>query len=1099
MDCDISGYHVESFNFLADEGFQAIAEDIPPVKLKLPNGDAVEFWYTNARLGKPHLDNSKMGGDIGNCPIYPAECRQRRLTYRAPLNVCIDLQLNGRKIDTVDLILAEIPVMLCSNRCNLYGLKRKELIAKGEEALERGGYFIVNGSEKIMRLLIANKRNYPLAVKRKTFREKGKLYSEFAVMMRCFRGNHYCSLITLHYLESLSMTLLIQYRREIFYVPLIYVIKCLVDWNDAQIYNQLIAGRPNDQFWAKCVRNMLTVAQACQFLLTHCLAVHLKTDEQKFYCLAMMAQKLVALVKNEIQPESLDNPQFQEASVSGHILALISRERMENILLIVRKKLEIVAKKRPDTFNFTSKEFIKAFSSHKNNELSRGLEYFLATGNLITRTGVGLMQLTGFAVIAERINQLRFVSHFRAIHRGAFFMEMRTTDVRKLRPEAWGFICPVHTPDGAPCGLLNHVTASTNIVTHFTQSPRKLQETLSSLGIIPHSSLAILPNEPLYPVVVDGNFVGYLLCRKAAFVERQLRAIKVSEFDDRISKFAEITLIRNSPDPENIQTQYPGLYIYTLPGRLYRPVKNLLLNGQTEYIGMFEQVYLSIVIDPDEAEPGVTMHQELHPSALFSFAGNLIPFPDHNQSPRNVYQCQMGKQTMGVPVHAWRHRADGKMYLLQTPQKPLLKLEAHDKYEMDEYPLGTNACVAVISYTGYDMEDAMVINKGSYQRGFAHGTVIKVERINLAEHSNARFGRKSDCEVVFCGEPNDIRPVSLDADGLPIQGRCYQYGDFYYCTFNLISGEFRKFKYTSSEPGYCGIVRIVKDENVPDAKVHALIQWRIQRNPIIGDKFASRHGQKGINSFLWPPESMPFSEFGMVPDILFNPHGFPSRMTIGMMIESMAGKAAATHGDTFDASPFVFNEQNTAIEHFGKMLSRAGYNHYGEETMYSGVDGREMKVQIFFGIVYYQRLRHMISDKFQCRSTVTLQPVKGRKRGGGVRFGEMERDSLIAHGTAFCLQDRLLNCSDREEAHVCGRCGSIVSVSQLKPHMAMLKYGAIEDDFQKFTQIHCSLCKKDDQVFQVQIPRVFRYLCAELSAVNVKIQLSIAHPRDIKH
>uniref|UniRef100_A0A914LL34 DNA-directed RNA polymerase n=1 Tax=Meloidogyne incognita TaxID=6306 RepID=A0A914LL34_MELIC len=261
MDCDISGYHVESYNFLADEGFQAIAEDIPPVKLKLPNGDAVEFWYTNARLGKPHLDNSKMGGDIGNCPIYPAECRQRRLTYRAPLNVCIDLQLNGRKIDTVDLILAEIPVMLCSNRCNLYGLKRKELIAKGEEALERGGYFIVNGSEKIMRLLIANKRNYPLAVKRKTFREKGKLYSEFAVMMRCFRGNHYCSLITLHYLESLSMTLLIQYRREIFYVPLIYVIKCLVDWNDAQIYSQLIAGRPNDQFWAKCVRNMLTVAQ----------------------------------------------------------------------------------------------------------------------------------------------------------------------------------------------------------------------------------------------------------------------------------------------------------------------------------------------------------------------------------------------------------------------------------------------------------------------------------------------------------------------------------------------------------------------------------------------------------------------------------------------------------------------------------------------------------------------------------------------------------------------------------------------------------------------------------------------------------------------
>uniref|UniRef100_A0A183BY36 DNA-directed RNA polymerase n=1 Tax=Globodera pallida TaxID=36090 RepID=A0A183BY36_GLOPA len=511
--------------------------------------------------------------------------------------------------------------------------------------------------------------------------------------------------------------------------------------------------------------------------------------------------------------------------------------------------------------------------------------------------------------------------------------------------------------------------------------------------------------------------------------------MKVASHDERVPTMTELTLIKQSPDPESIQTQYPGLYIYSGLGRLMRPVRNLLFN-QIEQIGIFEQVYLSVVIDPEEAEAG-------------------------------------------VPIHAWQTRSDNKMYKLQTPQKPLLKLEAHDKYEMDEYPLGTNACVAVISYTGYDMEDAMVINKASYQRG---------------------LGIKKTWKWCFWGKPNE-RGYGIGADGLPIEGRLYHQGDCYYGTFNLVSGQFHEHKFMYSEPAFCGLVRIVQEPDHKNHNVHALIQWRIQRNPIIGDKFASRHGQKGINSFLWPPESLPFSESGMVPDIIFNPHGFPSRMTIGMMIESMAGKAAAMHGASYDASPFVFNEENTAIEHFGKLLAKSGYNYYGNETMYSGVDGREMQVQIFFGIVYYQRLRHMIADKFQVRSTgpvdpITLQPIKGRKKGGGIRFGEMERDALIAHGAAFCLQDRLFNCSDRDEAEVCARCGSIVSVTRLRPHIAMAKYRMRPHQTQKFTRSHCSICLKEDQVFQVQVPRVFRYLCAELGAVNVKVQLSLSHPRE---
>lgn len=163
---------------------------------------------------------------------------------------------------------------------------------------------------------------------------------------------------------------------------------------------------------------------------------------------------------------------------------------------------------------------------------------------------------------------------------------------------------------------------------------------------------------------------------------------------------------------------------------------------------------------------------------------------------------------------------------------------------------------------------------------------------------------------------------------------------------------------------------------------------------------------------------MPFTESGLIPDIVFNPHGFPSRMTIAMMIEAMAGKSASVHGLVHDATPFRFTEKNTAIEYFGNLLTDGGYNYYGTEKLYSGIDGREMTADIFFGVVHYQRLRHMVSDKWQVRSTgptdiLTQQPLKGRKRGGGVRFGEMERDALIAHGASFLLQDRLFHCSDK--------------------------------------------------------------------------------------
>lgn len=263
---------------------------------------------------------------------------------------------------------------------------------------------------------------------------------------------------------------------------------------------------------------------------------------------------------------------------------------------------------------------------------------------------------------------------------------------------------------------------------------------------------------------------------------------------------------------------------------------------------------------------------------------------------------------------------------------------------------------------------------------------------------------------------------------------------------------------------------------------------RVPRNPTIGDKFASRHGQKGILSRLWPMEDMPFTESGMVPDILFNPHGFPSRMTIGMLIESMAGKSAALHGLCHDATPFTFSEDNSALGYFGEMLKAAGYNFYGTERLYSGVSGLELEADIFIGVVYYQRLRHMVSDKFQVRTTgardkVTNQPIGGRNVQGGIRFGEMERDALLAHGTSFLLHDRLFNCSDRSVAHVCVTCGSLLSPLLEKPPPA---WSALRN--RKYT---CTVCARSDTVDTISVPYVFRYFVAELAAMNIKVKLDV--------
>ena len=308
---------------------------------------------------------------------------------------------------------------------------------------------------------------------------------------------------------------------------------------------------------------------------------------------------------------------------------------------------------------------------------------------------------------------------------------------------------------------------------------------------------------------------------------------------------------------------------------MMRPVRYLPLDRE-DIVGPFEQVYMDIAVTPQEIQNDIHTHVEFSPTNILSILANLTPFSDFNQSPRNMYQCQMGKQTMGTPGVALCHRSDNKLYRLQTGQTPIVKANLYDDYGMDNFPNGTNAVVAVISYTGYDMDDAMIINKSADERGFSYGTMYKTEKIDLSLNRS-----RGDPITQHFGLGDDEWPKEwlekLDDDGLPLVGTYVEEGDPICAYFDDTLNKTKIKTYHSSEPAYIEEVKLIGDESNKLQELQTVtIKYRIRRTPQIGDKFSSRHGQKGVCSRKWPTIDMPFSETGIQPDVIINPHAFPS-------------------------------------------------------------------------------------------------------------------------------------------------------------------------------------------------------------------------------
>lgn len=1117
------------------------------------------------RVRKVFLDKSILPVtnkfSITNRDIYPAECRERHATYRGKLRAQLEYKLNNGEWQKENRELGQLPIMLKTNRCHLEKCTPAQLVGYKEEAEELGGYFIVNGIEKLIRMLIVSRRNFPMAVVRPSFTKRGGLYTKFGMQIRSVRPDQTPQTNVLHYLNDGTIIFRFSWRKNEYLVPVMMILKALVETNDREIFEGLmgtsVGENVDNTFMTDRVELLLRMykdynvqgmsrtrsylggkfrpvlgipddmldEEAGADFLRKIVLVHLGTGQlteshnhDKFKMLLFMIRKLYSLVAGDCSADNPDALSNQEVLLPGFLYGMIIKEKLDDWLRSIQGPIDDWSGRNGHA-DFTDPAFLRDFQSkilkRTNENIGNSLEYFLSTGNLVSPSGLDLQQTSGFTVVAEKINFYRFISHFRMVHRGSFFAQLKTTTVRKLLPESWGFLCPVHTPDGSPCGLLNHLAHKCKITTQDLDITA-IPPLLIGLGV---SDSAATAHDESMVVQIDGRILGFCSPKQARVIADTLRYWKV-EGSHQVPLEIEIGYI-----PRLKGGQYPGIYLSSQASRMIRPVKYLPLD-RCDFVGPFEQPFMSIACTAPEIESGESTHVEVDPINILSMVANQTPFSDFNQSPRNMYQCQMSKQAMGTPGNAIQYRTDNKSYRLQTGQTPIVRPPLYNEYGLDNFPNGMNAVVAVISYTGYDMDDAMIINKSAHERGFGHGTIYKTKVVKLDENTSKARSARSITRIFGFAPDSFVSAATrgrLDEDGLPYIGSKICEGDPLAASHTVVfdqskniyinhDGQNMLHKYKEPETAYVEEVRVLGAESGLDPCQAVSIKLRIPRSPVIGDKFSSRHGQKGVCSQKWPAIDMPFSESGIVPDVIINPHAFPSRMTIGMFVESLAGKAGALHGLAQDSSPWRFDEQNTAGDYFGTQLQAAGYNFHGNEPMYSGITGREFAADIYVGVVFYQRLRHMVNDKFQVRTTgpvvqMTGQPIKGRSRGGGIRVGEMERDSLLAHGCAFLLQDRLMNCSDYCRQWVCRDCGSFLSTTPTVgpggrkggKGTGVVRCRRCATRLEDSEHAEGELWQDGtggkwvggDNTTIVAIPGVLKYLDVELSAMGVKMTFNV--------
>ena len=1129
-----TGLSTSAANALMGRKEEVVVGPVVPVNREYE----VHLEFSNPQFKKPTIFENN--GAV--LPMMPNDARLRNLTYASPLFV--DIHVTYIEIDNTqggrqsvrkrlfpNVHLGKIPVMVGSTACLLADQKHANPATMGECAEDMGGYFIVQGGERVCISQERMSENRPFV-----FRNNRNATKEVEVIEVKSIGPDNDQVpksnavkIMYHPKNNQIHLLRATLPRMKAPIPLFILFRALGVCADRDILDLIFGPEGDSEFDAVIDESIAEAAhvqtqeQAQEIMVSYVktwssrssrpviikdilaeeLFPHIGTGEkayEKACFLAHMTRKVLWVAHGRIPNDDRDSYPNKRVDLPGFLLANLFRTHFATMMVKDIKTYlskEIHSGSWKATGNF--EEILNISNIHKvikSTNLEVGLKTCLATGNFGSAKAGGPTK-NGVSQVLNRLNYISGLSHLRRIST-PIEKTGKLIAPRKLHNTQWGYICPCETPEGHSVGVVKNM--STTAIVSIFSNPRTVSDLLDCLGTLrPLRSTSTTEKLLETRVFLNGAWIGTLAGATTVSTIEALRAAKRScEIHPHTGIIWKVGLRE--------------LWLTTEAGRMLRPVfyasalrsvlKQPELGRQIQAMGTWEELllwktptgeHLVEYIDPGETEcftiamkhsdileDLTKTHAEIHPSSIMGSLASNIPFPDHNQSPRNAYQCAMGKQAMGMYALNFRERFDAMSHMLCYPQVPLVSPFMSKFYGSQKMPCGQNIVVAIMTYTGYNQEDSIMINRSFLQRGgfrsIFYRTYKDEEKKNQSSGEEERFYKP---DPLVTRQMKNANYEKLKETGFVPENHYVDNDDILIGkvvplrvpTGMVLPAGTKKYRDVSrtmrnNEVGW--VDRIFRNRN-GEGYSFAKVRVRQDRIPEIGDKFSSRHGQKGTCGMILAAEDMPQTADGVIPDIIINPHCIPSRMTIAQLMETLLGKVGCEVGAVGDGSPF----NSTTVEGLASLLRDGlGMEPYGNEILYNGFTGRQMETNIFVGPVFYQRLRHCSTDKLHSRASgplvmLTRQPAEGRAREGGLRFGEMERDCVIAHGITEFTKERLMECSDAFRCFSCRDCGLIAVANPTEGIWS------------------CRGCGNRTNFSAIEIPYAYKLLLQEMESMSI--------------
>jgi DNA-directed RNA polymerase II subunit RPB2 len=865
-----------------------------------------------------------------------------------------------------------------------------------------------------------------------------------------------------------------------------------------------------------------------QDVLNNDLFPHCRNVPQKLYLLGTMAKKLIQTALGWIPPDDRDSYLNKRIELSGTLLNNLFRNYFNKLIKETQKQVvreinngswrtlnDVIYNSKSQQSNSAELTNINApvykeeniitmtniYKIMKSTTIENGINRALSTGDFSIKQSNS--SKVGVAQVLNRLTYTSSLSHLRRINT-PLEKSGELIAPRKLHNTTWGFLCPAETPEGQSIGVVKNISYMTHITIPTTSA--SLYEYVEPYILKVENAAS--PNELFdkVKVFVNGCWLGVTDNPSQLYQDmkdkKHMGIINIYTSVVFDYKFGEIRLCSDGG-----RLTRPVLRVKDNKVLLTKEIVNKIANRELswndlltncripdsviEYIDPEEQNYSMIAMKAKEKylhDPSFKIlytHCEIHPSTIFGVLASCIPFPEHNQAPRNTYQTAMGKQAIGVYATNFDQRMDKTAYVLSYPSRPLVDTRLMNFIHLNKIPSGCQIHVAIMTHTGYNQEDSVLVNKGSIDRGLFAATIYHTEKDedkNIIRDEIIRCKpNKTKTKCIKYGNYDKLNENGFIPENTLVENRDVIIAKIIPIKENR-NDPSKTIKYEDQSKTFRTTEETYIDKNYTgrngDGYNFGKVRVRIFRKPVLGDKFSSRHGQKGTCGNIIPECDMPFTKDGLRPDIIINPHAIPSRMTIAQLKETLLGKVLLELGMFGDGTSFG----NLDIKTIASELQKLGYESYGNEVMYNGLTGEQMETSIFIGPVFYQRLKHMVSDKQHSRSigpmvNLTRQPAEGRSRDGGFRVGEMERDVLIAHGMSNFCRERLFDVSDKYNTWVCKCCGMISPYNDGdKTSMHM------NNDF----RIHkCQTCDNTTEFAKVDMPYSYKLLSQELQTINV--------------